>query len=315
MHPLGCARKPGVRPSKKSYSKILQTRSISTKVHQLASWDLDTFQEQVFKPCQPACLPSRRDLLPARKKWFVHHQSEPCELQETASILSELDSRFWKAHADTLVPLEITQSSRDDASATSFEKIEAPLGVFLQYLNASRLRPPDGKTIYLAQHDIRNLPQALQSDLPTPDLVLHAGKGDLYSSSLWLGRPPTYTPLHRDPNPNLFVQLAGTKIVRLFSPDIGNAVYDFAMRSMQDSKAASLSSAFRGEEMMQGAQRATLEDLVWGSEDKHDISTIRAHCVEATLYSGEALFIPKGWWHSVKGIGMGVTASANWWFR
>jgi len=30
---------------------------------------------------------------------------------------------------------------------------------------------------------------------------------------------------------------------------------------------------------------------------------------------GDALFIPKGWWHSIKSVGIGVTASVNWWFR
>jgi hypothetical protein len=33
-----------------------------------------------------------------------------------------------------------------------------------------------------------------------------------------IGHPPTYTPLHRDPNPNIFVQLAGEKVVRLLAP-------------------------------------------------------------------------------------------------
>ncbi|RMD44720.1 hypothetical protein DV735_g392, partial [Chaetothyriales sp. CBS 134920] len=119
-------------------------------------------------------------------------------------------------------------------------------------------------SIYLAQCPLTSLPDVLQADLPTPELVLKAGKGDVYASSLWLGHASAataaYTPLHRDPNPNLFLQLAGCKEIRLLPPEVGDVLFD----------------AVREE---------------------------------------EALFIPKHWWHSVKGVGGGVTASANWWFR
>jgi len=33
------------------------------------------------------------------------------------------------------------------------------------------------------------------------------------------------------------------------------------------------------------------------------------------LEAGDGMFIPKGWWHSVKGVGKGIIGSANWWFR
>jgi hypothetical protein len=39
---------------------------------------------------------------------------------------------------------------------------------------------------------------------------------------------------------------------------------------------------------------------------------------ETTLYPGDALFIPQGWYHSVRSVGspaIGINASANWWFR
>jgi len=36
---------------------------------------------------------------------------------------------------------------------------------------------------------------------------------------------------------------------------------------------------------------------------------------QTELDAGDALFIPKGWWHSVKGLGDGINGSVNWWFR
>jgi len=128
----------------------------------------------------------------------------------------------------------------------------------------------------------------------------------VYDSSIWLGQAPTYTPLHRDPNPNLFVQLAGKKYVRLFKPDIGRAIF----ARVQESIGGSASATMRGEEMMQGAEKKALDVEVW-QDDAHYASS----AWEAELDGGDALFIPKGWWHSIKGVGNGMTGSVNWWFR
>lgn len=158
--------------------------------------------------------------------------------------------------------------------------------------------------LYLAQCPLEDLPEQLQSDLPKPDLISKIGKGDIYGSSLWAGRPPTRTPLHRDPNPNLFVQLAGTKVVRLMKPDAGRKLY----MSVRSSGHAHM----RGEEMMVGDENARLEEAVWGDDGSANRGV---HGWEAVLESGDGLYIPLGWWHSVRGVGSGVNASVNWWFR
>jgi hypothetical protein len=157
--------------------------------------------------------------------------------------------------------------------------------------------------IYLAQAPIANLPQGLRDDLPTPEVVLKAGKGDVYDSSIWLGEAPTYTSLHRDPNPNLFVQLAGKKIVRLFRPETGRRIF----AKVQEQIGGTASASIRGEEMMAGAEKKALEQEVWGENDNE----FRSAAWEAELGAGDGLFIPKGWWHSVKGIGDGMTGSVR----
>lgn len=148
----------------------------------------------------------------------------------------------------------------------------------------------------------------MREDLPTPHLVLSAGKGDIYDTSIWLGRAPTYTPLHRDPNPNLFVQLAGTKRVRLFRPELGAAIFHHVQTSIGGTACATM----RGAEMMEGAERVALERAVWGNVDD---TQWPAHGLECEVGPGDGLFIPKGGWHSIKGIGQGMTGSVNWWFR
>ncbi|KAG9690399.1 Clavaminate synthase-like protein, partial [Aureobasidium melanogenum] len=163
-------------------------------------------------------------------------------------------------------------------------------------------------SIYLAQASLSDLPSSLLEDLPTPELVSKAGKGDVYDTSIWLGQAPTYTPLHRDPNPNLFVQLAGKKQVRLFKPDLGNAIF----HHVQASIGGAANATMRGAEMMEGAERAALEQAVWHPSSGAFWASEGLQC---ELGPGDGLFIPKGWWHSIKGVGQGMIGSVNWWFR
>jgi hypothetical protein len=147
--------------------------------------------------------------------------------------------------------------------------------------------------VYLAQASLADFPRAMANDVPTPDAVLRAGKGDVYGASLWIGQAPTYTPLHRDPNPNVFVQLAGKKRVRIFEPHVGRGIF----AKVQERIGGTASATMRGEEMMQGAEKQALESEVWLPHIDD--------CFEAELDSGDGLFIPKGYWHSVKGVGDG----------
>lgn len=160
--------------------------------------------------------------------------------------------------------------------------------------------------VYLAQASLSDLPAKLRDDVPTPELV-QVGKGDIYGTSIWLGQAPTYTPLHRDPNPNLFVQLAGTKRVRLFQPDVGRAIFADVQRMIGGTASATM----RGAEMMEGEERKILEEVVWGKEGEATDELVRQMGWECKVHSGDGLFIPKGWWHSIKGVGEGMTGSVS----
>ena len=208
-----------------------------------------------------------------------------------------------------------------------------------------RENPIDTTRLYVAQHSIADFPPVLQADLPAPEYVKGAGKGDVYASSVWMGIPPTHTPLHRDPNPNLFVQMAGSKVVRMLRPDHGRKVFEMARVMARNnaagnrdwdggwmgragSKIGSMGVSVRGEEMMVGEEGRLTEDIVWGGDggiyvegkvvrnsissfvDKEEHSE-ELEGVEARLEPGDGLFIPKGWWHSIKGVGQGVNASVS----
>ncbi|KAK1463745.1 JmjC domain-containing protein [Colletotrichum cuscutae] len=179
-------------------------------------------------------------------------------------------------------------ASHPDASEPKFSSFVAPLQLLLKAAEFNSLHEKKIKQLYIAQAQLPDLPLELQEDLPVPRIVLEAGKGDVYNSSLWLGLEPTYTPLHRDPNPNLFCQLVGSKTVRLLPPSSGDRLY----RQIQAQLQQSGSSRIRSTEMMEGRERVAMNTAVWGSESHADIT-------EAQLGPGNALFIPKVCFYSM----------------
>ena len=293
---------------RKSLLESLRTIQIprqisSTAVRSLVRLPDDSvgsFREHAFKPELPALLPKGSlKNLPGIGSWFDADQNEGDVWRLKPSYLSSFGT--------TIVPLELTRSHETSTGIkTTFEQFEAPLSYFISWCELQTQEvPTDEKKdlgsirLYLAQASLSNLPDALKADLPTPTIVHSTERGDVYDANVWIGIPPTYTPLHKDPNPNLFVQLAGRKIVRLYEPDVGREMFEAAQMQVQ----GSASAVFRGSEMMQGNEKEVLEDMVWG---KH-----RDHQLEAQLESGDAIFIPKGWWHSIKGVGKGLTASVD----
>ncbi|KAL9105303.1 MAG: hypothetical protein Q9227_009498 [Pyrenula ochraceoflavens] len=278
----------------RSYTSSCNVSTRGVKI--LKDWSLNTFQEQAFKPAVPSLLPTRApDSDRTVSKWFVRAKD---------NLGYELSQDYWKPHEKIQVPLEFI--SYNDDGTVSFQRSYLRLGLFLEAIKSET--STSSVKLYLAQCQLTELPKAVQEDIETPHLVLDAGRGDVYDSNIWMGRPPTYTPLHRDPNPNFFLQIAGQKKIRLYPPDVGASVFDLVQRQLG---VQGRSAVFRGEEMMKGDERRILEDVVWNDEAGHH----QKFCQQAVVQGGNALFIPKGWWHSIKGFSHGINASINWWFR
>ncbi|KAK7193935.1 hypothetical protein DPSP01_012750 [Paraphaeosphaeria sporulosa] len=251
---------------------------------------------------EPIVLPRQFVDIPAINNWFT-----PAGSPEDDGVCHELKTSYLGRHGSLLVPLEYTRYDSDEGAVdgrktiATFESIQAPLSLLLSHISSEDY----SQQLYLAQCSIDDLPSDLQADLPTPGLISCLGRGDIYASSIWMGRPPTSTPLHRDPNPNLFVQLVGKKVIRLVRPKQGRHLYDRLRTQMGHAH-------MRGEEMMVGDERNRLHDVVWNEKEVNGVS---ASGVEARIEGGDGLYIPHGWWHAVESIGSHANASANWWFR
>jgi len=219
-------------------------------------------------------------------------------LSSTDNPNHKVFAQLLKHHLDTLIP---------GSHEVQLLQFDAPLALLLAALEYNASHSESTVTrLYIAQAPLNDMPRELGNDVPLPEIVRSAGKGDIYDSSIWLGLEPTYTPWHQDPNPNLFCQICSSKAVRLLPPSAGDHIF----REVQMGLGRSGSSHIRGQEMMQGPERRLLHEAIWGEEAPADIR-------EAWLDAGDALFIPKGWWHSVKsGFGDGrLNGSVNWWFR
>ncbi|KAK7530096.1 hypothetical protein IWX49DRAFT_595504 [Phyllosticta citricarpa] len=218
---------------------------------------------------------------------------------------SVLRTDLFKEHGThSLVPLEYLGVDPSNDTFT-FKRFNAPLATFASFVEA----PSKNFNLYLAQCDFTSFPEKLRAYLHENPRFLrkYSSKKHLYGRNIWIGLPPTYTPLHRDPNHNYFQQIAGSKTVRLMSPEMGLKVYSKVVGgdvAYDLASGADPRGIIRSEEMMVSPQREELYRAVWENQDP-DIEIF-----EGKIEKNQSLFIPAGWWHSFKS---GGTRNAKGW--
>ncbi|KAK8063714.1 JmjC domain-containing protein [Apiospora saccharicola] len=321
---FGCSLLPRAQGIIPAVARTAHTRLISTIRSVDNTIDVAAFYSQAYVAQEPLVI---RDYvkLPV-STWF--HQNEHGDVT--------LDSKLTGDSNTPEMPYEYVRTAVEDDVAlanftkwlqgdkepsvapgiqgtenqTRFSQFSAPISLLSKAMEfnaqqeSSKMRY---KRLYIAQMPINELSSELQLDLEAPSLLRCSDRPcDVYNTSIWLGLEPTYTPFHRDPNPNLFMQVVGQKTLRLLPPGQGGQVF---MR-VQNTIGSASNSRIRGAEMMEGPERSALHDAIWGGDAPQEV-------VETTLGPHDCLFIPKGWWHSVKSVrGDGhLNASVNWWFR
>lgn len=147
---------------------------------------------------------------------------------------------------------------------------------------------------YVAQHQLFDqLPNLLRdvgrlpttSDINCPNL----------RRNVWIGTGGTRTPLHFDSSDNFFVQIAGSKYIRLYGTDQTDKLYVIIHAGEGYAKQQNMS-----------AVNCEREDFL-----KHP-KAADAKYMEAILLPGDLIFIPQGVWHYVRALTTSI--SVNFWF-
>ena len=155
--------------------------------------------------------------------------------------------------------------------------------------------PPDGcRVAYLAQSPLFAQIPSLAEGLEASPYVPHHVK----SVNAWIGTSHTVTALHSDSDDNLLVQLRGFKWVVLYAPHEAQNVY-----ATVHPRAAAAGVG--------GAGQFSAVRVEHPDYDKHPRFR-DARGLACMLSPGDALYIPRGWFHYVRALTTSV--SINYWW-
>lgn len=191
---------------------------------------------------------------------------------------------YWAPWASRLIPIEISDDRGGQESLT--------LGEFLlHYIAPSIRKVPHAKLGYLAQHLLFDHLPKLREDFHAPFFCPSVPK-----AHVWMGTSGTVTGLHTDDYDNCFVQVCGFKFVRLFRPSDSHLVYPYLEPNSESARGKCNHSHVNAE----------TPDL-----ERHP-SFALASPQDVVLGPGDCLFIPRGWWHYVRGLTPSVSVSLTW---
>jgi [protein]-arginine 3-hydroxylase / protease len=204
------------------------------------------------------------------------------------SNIMKLRDRLTEFKVDYLVRVEFGNQYMDN----NVQVKEVSFLSFLDYIIQSQTitNLDSFPRVYLAQQDLQDLPMLLE-DLEIPLICLQTGYQQVYRTNLWLsGSLGSESPCHYDLYDNLLVQIVGTKRVLLFSPSQSDSLYP-AITTFQ--------------------KNTSLVNIVQPNYILHPKAK-ELMGVEANLEEGDAIYIPKKWWHFIQSST--TACSVNYWW-
>ncbi|KAK0404150.1 hypothetical protein QR680_017312 [Steinernema hermaphroditum] len=184
------------------------------------------------------------------------------------------------------VPIEYGSYTED-----SFSQKVRTFHDFLVELVESGNKNSKVKAGYLAQHRLFDQVPVLENDVPTPDYCFCHPQNEAHvEKHIFLGKGGSASPMHHDPRDNFFCQIQGRKFFRLISPKFKENLYLF------------------DDPMAKNSSQIDLED-----PDLEEFPLFKNVIIEDVLLQpGDALFIPKGYFHYVASIDPSISVSM--WF-
>lgn len=182
--------------------------------------------------------------------------------------------------------------------------------------------------LYMAQHDLASQFPALEDDFTLPDYVYMSppptkdwpdhkppATPNGLITNLWIGPAGTVSPPHFDPYYNCFVQPVGYKEVWVAPPHCCPQKVTSVADDDAGTSSSRQSSPFRHDQTHDSvtetlmANTANIDVFVTTEEVA---PTVRAAAAKAVLGPGDLLFMPPGWWHSLRSLTPSFSVST--WF-
>ncbi|OTA63773.1 Clavaminate synthase-like protein [Hypoxylon sp. EC38] len=177
----------------------------------------------------------------------------------------------------------------------------------------------EGSIAYLAQHPLFTQLPALRNDILIPDYCYTAPPPHPTDPSMdqpeldepllnaWFGPPGTITPLHTDPYHNILTQVVGRKYLRLYSPLVTER-----MRARGKENGVEMgNTSLMDVGVIEGWD--AIPDDEESKPTEEDLASFReVPFLDCILEPGDALYIPIGWWHYVRGLSVSFSVSF-WW--
>lgn len=271
------------RPTYAAFAHVVEVRRLPTP-------PVSTFVWEHLQPSRPVVIEGLASAWPAIRDglwcdpeyWWSVGGFRTVPVEVGATYMSE----HWGqelitlgAFVDSVFRTDHGSNTEEDESAAS-----APASAMSRGLR------------YLAQHALLDQIPALRKAIVSPDYCAVTTTGDKQSVTpwecvprvnVWLGPAGTVSCLHTDPQDNLLCQVVGHKRVVLVDP----------------AQSAALAPC---EGVMNNTSRVDPEE-VCDCRLPGDVTLLIAE-----LGPGDALFIPRGWWHHARALT--VSASVNFWW-
>lgn len=189
-----------------------------------------------------------------------------------------------KIAGERTVPIEIGKHYTNEEWSQDLVKFKE----FLQRQIATD--EPCDRIEYLAQHNLFDQIPALRRDITIPEYCCISADSDPPDIKAWLGPKGTISPLHHDPKHNLLCQVFGHKYVILAGPKDSINLYPH-------------DGAMLGNTSQVDAENIDMEQFPL-------LANVKFY--RFTLYRGEMLYIPPGWWHYIRSMDKSFSVSF-WW--
>ncbi|KAI0152318.1 Clavaminate synthase-like protein [Hypoxylon sp. NC0597] len=228
-----------------------------------------------------------------------------------------------------LVPIEIGRSYVDEGWGQKIVTFSEFLCKYIDTslpgaqgnsdVNISSSSLQERSIAYLAQHPLFTQLPALRNDILIPDYCytappLHPTDSTMDQPELdepllnaWFGPPGTITPLHTDPYHNILTQVVGRKYLRLYSPLVTERMRARGKENGVEMGNTSLMDVgvIEGWDIIPDDEESRLTE--------EDLASFReVPFLDCILEPGDALYIPIGWWHYVRGLSVSFSVSF-WW--